>query len=246
MKKLLAAIVAFAMVLSLAAVVPAMAETRDGEMNAVFTAETVTAAPGETVTVTASIDGVYEIHGMTMEFNYDPAVLHCDSYALGPVLANLPQSAMAMPDNSIAGSFRMGLMCAVDGVTATGDLFTCTFTVAEDAQPGTYDIEFVITGLTYMPIGEPATDIPYELNNGAVVVEGEEPPTEEPPTEEPPTEEPPTEEPPTEEPPTEVPPTEEPTDQPTPPPTGAITVIGLGVAAIAAAAGVVIFRKKED
>lgn len=379
MKKLLAAIVAAAMILSLAIVAPVSAETRD--LHATFIGDTCEGEPGDTVDYIVSIDGDFEFHGLTMEINYDPNVLTLNSYTLGPVLSALPTGAMAMPDNSISGSFRLGVMCAMDGITATGDMITLNFTIADDAQPGTYPIEFVITGFTYMPIGGEAEDIEYELENGSIVVEGEEPPaveiidlvnitgftapewganpdfdvevpsdahytirtaswfwsygdegglleatdaydnedyeyimniiivadegydwpeglktadltvtingseeyvgeyfvdilqdgtevlwirtvpftvtnpdtppteeppTEEPPTEEPPTEEPPTEEPPTEEPPTEVPPTEEPTDQPTPPTTGAITMIGLGVAAVATAAGVVIFRKKED
>ena len=41
-------------------------------------------------------------------------------------------------------------------------------------------------------------------------------------------------------------PTAGPTDAPNPPITGAMSLIGVGIAAIVASAGVVIFRKKEE
>ena len=283
MKKLLAAIVAVAMILSLA-VVPAMAETRDP--HATFVGDTCEGEPGDTVDYTVTIDGAYEFHGLTMEINYNSDILTLNSYTLGSVLTALPTGAMAMPDNSIPGSFRLGVMCAMDGITATGEMITLNFTIADDVDFSGAEgpvphiitpVEFVITAFTYMPINEDPTDIEYETEDGSVVIyQPEVPPTEVPPTEVPPTEFPPTEVPPTEVPPTEVPPTEvpeeptpvpeeptevpeeptevpeeptevPPTDEPTPvPPTGAIALVGVGIAAIAAGAGVVIFRKKED
>ena len=270
MKKLLAAIVAFAMILSLAAV-PAMA---GGEPDAVvFSMNTVTAAPGEEVTLVASIAGEYECHGLTLEANYDPAVLEFVSNANGEVLSSVGTlGGMVLPDHSIPGSFRMGIIMSSAPFTGSGELFTLTLRVADDAEAGTYPVEFNVTEFINFPTGAPsATPIPFELRNGAVVVEtGEEPteapvePTEAPvePTEAPvePTEAPvePTEAPvePTDEPaePTEAPaePTDEPaepTDEPTTapiPPTGAVALAGIGVAAIVAGAGAVIFRKKED
>ena len=266
MKKLLAAIVAVAMILSLA-IVSVSAETKDP---VAFTADHVTADPGESVAVTVYLNGEYEAHTLNLQFNYNTEYATMTAYAPGAVLqAAQSDGAVIMPDfNTIPGSFRLGVMCPTTAMSASGTLFTATFTVAEDVPAGTViDLEIVVTEMTYLPVGSTnGQPVPNTTENGSITVNGEVPPTEVPPTEVPPTEVPPTEVPPTEVPPTEVPPTEVPptevpptevpptevpptevpTDVPTPPPTGAITLVGAGIAAIAAACGVVIFRKKED
>ena len=102
---------------------------------------------------------------------------------------------------------------------------------------------FDITGYYNVPFSTAFfTYVRYELefveNNGIVT------PVETEPTEEPvePTEEPvePTEAP--------VEPTVAPTNEPkpNPPVTGAVSFVGLGIMAIAAGAGITIFRRKED
>ena len=70
-----------------------------------------------------------------------------------------------------------------------------------------------------MPVGGENTPIAFFAENGSIVV-GEAPVTEAP--------------------------TAVPTDAPNPPITGAMSLIGVGIAAIVASAGVVIFRKKEE
>ena len=276
MKKLLAAIVAVAMIFALTAV-PAFAATRDV---VTFSADSVTAAPGDTVQIVVRIDGEYECHGLTVKVETDTNVLTVESYENGEILNSVPSGSMALVDVTPEGFVSVGVMCAMAPFSGSGTLVIINYNVADDAQPGTYDVHLNVTKFINMPLGEDQTDIEFTTVDGSVTVEGEvvtpepteepvepteEPvePTEEPvePTEEPvePTEEPvePTEEPvePTEEPaePTEEPvePTEEPVEpteepQPTPPETGAIALIGVGVAAVAAGAGVVLFRKKED
>ena len=76
-----------------------------------------------------------------------------------------------------------------------------------------------------MPVGETfSEELPRFVYNGFVAV-GEEPVV-------------------TDEPVTDAPVTDEP--NPPTPPTGTIALVGLGVAAVLAGAGIVLFRKKED
>jgi len=71
-----------------------------------------------------------------------------------------------------------------------------------------------------MPVGGENTPIAFFAENGSIVVGSEPIVTDEP--------------------------TAVPTDAPNPPITGAMSLIGVGIAAIVASAGVVIFRKKEE
>ncbi len=129
--------------------------------------------------------------------------------------------------------------------------YTYNFTVYLLGQNDATDVEIIPGGgetpspeppITDEPItDEPITDEPIT----------DEPITDEPITDEPITDEPITDEPITDEPITDEPgvtdePTAVPTDAPNPPITGAMSLIGVGIAAIVASAGVVIFRKKEE
>ena len=129
--------------------------------------------------------------------------------------------------------------------------YTYNFTVYLLGQNDATDVEIIPGGgetpspeppITDEPItDEPITDEPIT----------DEPITDEPITDEPITDEPITDEPGTDEPITDEPgvtdePTAVPTDAPNPPVTGAMSLIGVGIAAIVASAGVVIFRKKEE
>ncbi|MEF2689119.1 MAG: hypothetical protein U0M73_06195, partial [Christensenellales bacterium] len=87
-------------------------------------------------------------------------------------------------------------------------------------------IEILVKEFFNMPVGGENTPIAFFAENGAIVVGSEPIITDEPGI----TDEP----------------TAVPTDAPNPPITGAMSLIGVGIAAIVASAGVVIFRKKEE
>ena len=139
--------------------------------------------------------------------------------------------------------------------------YTYNFTVYLLGQNDATDVEIIPGGgetpspeppITDEPItDEPITDEP--ITDEPITDEPitDEPITDEPITDEPITDEPITDEPITDEPITDEPgvtdePTAVPTDAPNPPITGAMSLIGVGIAAIVASAGVVIFRKKEE
>ena len=133
--------------------------------------------------------------------------------------------------------------------------YTYNFTVYLLGQNDATDVEIIPGGETPSPeppiTDEPITDEP--ITDEPITDEPitDEPITDEPITDEPITDEPITDEPITDEPITDEPgvtdePTAVPTDAPNPPITGAMSLIGVGIAAIVASAGVVIFRKKEE
>ena len=133
--------------------------------------------------------------------------------------------------------------------------YTYNFTVYLLGQNDATDVEIIPGGETPSPeppiTDEPITDEP--ITDEPITDEPitDEPITDEPITDEPITDEPITDEPGTDEPITDEPgvtdePTAVPTDAPNPPITGAMSLIGVGIAAIVASAGVVIFRKKEE
>ena len=244
MKKIFALALAAMMAVCLIAI-PAAAEN-----DVVIAVETVNAQPGETVDVSLNVTGEFAVHSVNIWVDFDNTKLTLNGIEKGEALSNLPGGGMALiSQNDENNSIRLGVMMPTEPLTAQGTFFTANFTVSEAVEPGTtIELALQVKEFSYMP---DLDSIPVENTpvNGAVVVPATETEVPVEPTEVP-TEVPvePTEVP------TEVPaePTEvpgEPTAEPTTPPapsTGAISIIGAGVAALAAGAGIVIFRKKED
>ena len=185
----------------------------------IFSVDDYTAAPGTDVTVTVMIDGEFAAHGINMEFNYDPEMLTITNVANGDFMNAVEALAgvNVLDYETIPGSLRYGCMLPTEPVTATGSVFEVTFHVSENAEEGmVLPLEIVITEFVNMP-EDVETEIPCTVDNGSItIIAGEQPPITEPPT---------------------TPPT---------PPTGTIALVGVGIAAIVAGAGVVLFRKKED
>ena len=184
-------------------------------------------AAGSQVSVDLTIDGEYEANGMNIWVQYDAEKLTLNSVDEGEIMKAIKDlGGMNILDfQSIPGSVRLGSMLPRDPVSGSGKIFTMNFTVAEGLEDGTeMPIEILVKEFFNMPVGGENTPIAFFAENGSIVV-GEAPVTEAPITDEP---------------------TAVPTDAPNPPVTGAMSLIGVGIAAIVASAGVVIFRKKEE
>ena len=185
-------------------------------------------AAGSQVSVDLTIDGEYEANGMNIWVQYDAEKLTLNSVDEGEIMKAIKDlGGMNILDfQSIPGSVRLGSMLPTDPVSGSGKIFTMNFTVAEGLEDGTeMPIEILVKEFFNMPVGEHEnTPIAFFAENGSIVV-GEAPVTEAPITDEP---------------------TAVPTDAPNPPITGAMSLIGVGIAAIVASVGVVIFRKKEE
>ena len=184
-------------------------------------------AAGSQVSVDLTINGEYEANGMNIWVQYDAEKLTLNSVDEGEIMKAIKDlDGMNILDfQSIPGSVRLGSMLPRDPVSGSGKIFTMNFTVAEGLEDGTeMPIEILVKEFFNMPINGNNTPIAFFAENGSIVV-GEAPVTEAPITDEP---------------------TAVPTDAPNPPITGAMSLIGVGIAAIVASAGVVIFRKKEE
>ena len=182
---------------------------------------------GSQVSVDLTINGEYEANGMNIWVQYDAEKLTLNSVDEGEIMKAIKDlGGMNILDfQSIPGSVRLGSMLPTDPVSGSGKIFTMNFTVAEGLEDGTeMPIEILVKEFFNMPVGGENTPIAFFAENGSIVV-GEAPVTEAPITDEP---------------------TAVPTDAPNPPITGAMSLIGVGIAAIVASAGVVIFRKKEE
>ena len=213
---------------------------------AVFTMGSEYEVPGGSViTLPFTISGEYEAHTLNAALVYDPEVLTVLDVQPGEMLATRDVPPVVIIDyETIPGTIAIGVIMPEQALTGEGTLVNVTFKVCDDFTEAT-PIEVVINEFGYLPIGETVEEpIEFTTVDGIVTPVGEPGPTE--PVE--PTDEPvePTDEPvePTDEP---VEPTDEPgPNPPTPPVTGAASLVGLGVMAILAGAGVVIFRRKED
>ncbi|MBQ1817631.1 MAG: DUF2436 domain-containing protein [Clostridia bacterium] len=214
---------------------------------AVFTMGSEYEVPGGSViTLPFTISGEYEAHTLNAALVYDPEVLTVLDVQPGEMLATRDVPPVVIIDyETIPGTIAIGVIMPEQALTGEGTLVNVTFKVCDDFTEAT-PIEVVINEFGYLPIGETVEEpIEFTTVDGIVTPVGEPGPTDEPvePTDEPvePTDEPvePTDEP--------VEPTDEPgPNPPTPPVTGAASLVGLGVMAILAGAGVVIFRRKED
>ena len=180
-------------------------------------------AAGSQVSVDLTIDGEYEANGMNIWVQYDAEKLTLNSVDEGEIMKAIKDlGGMNILDfQSIPGSVRLGSMLPTDPVSGSGKIFTMNFTVAEGLEDGTeMPIEILVKEFFNMPVGGENTPIAFFAENGSIVVGSEPIVTDEP--------------------------TAVPTDAPNPPITGAMSLIGVGIAAIVASAGVVIFRKKEE
>ncbi len=199
----------------------------------IFTVPTVYGMPGDTIQVPVTVEGVFQVHAMQVRLMYDPSVLTFVGVEHGGT--DMFGTATVLCENRIdeqGASVRLGVFSAIDAITTEGTLFTATFTINEGVEEGTVAplaIDRDHFEFSYMPLDGESVDYPAFFYDGAVVI-GTEPITPEPPTDEPITDEP----------------TPVPTDEPQPPVTGTIALVGVGIAAVLAGAGVVLFRKKED
>ena len=268
MKKILAFIIVSVMAFSLATI-PAIAEgAAPKHDDVVFSVGgEYYAMPGDTVTIDFTINGEYEAHGFNVWLDYNADYLTITGLVYGNVLTSAQMSGktVILSYEEIPGSIRLGIMCPMGPVTESGVLFSVTFMVAEDAEAGMeLPLEISVNEFFNMPLNGTNTPIGHFIENGVIVVDSEpeitpkptEPPvtdvpeTDAPETYAPETDVPVTDAPETDAPETDAPETDAPTtnepDNPLIPTTGAISFVGLGVAAVLAGAGACIFRKRKD
>jgi len=192
-----------------------------GQMSAAFSINpaTTVAEDGSTITLTLYVSGSYAAHTMNVAVDYDSDALELVDVQRGAALNAAPDDAAVIVDaTTVDGSVRLGLLAPTDAFTATGALLVLTFNVAED-----FADEY--PNGTLVTVAVPEFD---NMPEGAATG-------------------------------TAIPCTvssgvvmpkdnggDTPGPGPNPPVTGAVSLVGLGILAIASGAGVVFFRKKED
>ena len=187
---------------------------------------------GSVITLPFTIEGEYEAHILNAVLYYDADVLTVLGVEKGEVLTFEDGEGTVIIDyTTIPGEIHIGCIMLDEAMSAEGVLVNVTFQVCDPFTEET-PVVIGIDEFAYMPVGEIyETPIEFETIDGIVT------PIEVEPTEPVELTEP-------------VEPTEpdEPTEPvgPQPPVTGAASLVGLGIIAIAAGAGIVIFRKKED
>lgn len=195
---------------------------------AVIAAAEMAVAPNGEVVVPVTISGDYQAHTLVGSIQYDSANLTLVSVVAGSMFDNYSGNEPLIEfDGNAQGIVRFGVLMPDEPLTGDGELLVLTFKAGE--AEGAYPIDVEVSEFGYMPVGQQvATPVEYTVVDGSVTVAEGTTPVEPTPVD-------------------PVKPTPDPSEQPTPPgPTGTISLIGLGVVAIAAGAGVVLFKKKED
>ncbi|MBR5949167.1 MAG: choice-of-anchor J domain-containing protein, partial [Clostridia bacterium] len=225
------------------------------EPMASFWVDDYEAVPGELVPITVHVEGTYLAHGLTFWLDYDAEKLTVEGFENGDLMNEVLEIGgfNVLDYETVEGSIRFAAVAPYpeQPFATNGTVFTVLFRVSEDAQVGdVYELLPTVTELVFMP-EDHEFEIDWEAVSGNITivdepVEPTEPPVEPTPVPGEPTE-PPVEPTPVPGEPTEPPvePTPEPTTPPAPP-TGTIAMVGAGIAAVVAGAGIVLFRKKED
>ena len=186
-----------------------------------FTVDHVEAVPGALVPVTVHVEGDYLAHGLTYWLDYDAEMLTVESVENGDLMNDVLELGgfNVLDYETVDGSIRFAAVAPMpeQPFTTNGTVFTVYFRVSEDAQVGdVYELVANVTDMVYMPDSDEIA-VESEFADGSITIVASEPGE----------------------------PTPEPTTPPAPP-TGTIAMVGAGIAAVVAGAGIVLFRKKED
>lgn len=137
---------------------------------ATFTVGTVSAAPGETVTVPLSITAVSDISGIAAHLCYDTSVLECVSAQPRGMMLQMDMSdANPAPVNAPGEVWLSGM--GINGVAGSGEIMVVTFKVKDTAPSGLSAITFSNSWKPEL-LGSDAnvTELEYTLVTGGVNV----------------------------------------------------------------------------
>ena len=144
------------------------------EPNAVeFVLDTVEAEPDSDVSISLRMDGEYAATALTVFVDYDAEKLtNKGSLKKGEVWYDiLDVDGMVQQNTGTAG--RIGFMAIVpDGeFSSTGTVFTITFHVSADVEPGTtIPLTLTIDQFTYDELSGNVIQLPHDETDGAVII----------------------------------------------------------------------------
>ena len=175
MKRIISALVALMMVLSVAAMPVSAITERDHRGTVTFTLDNVEAEPDTDVNVSLKMEGEYSATALTVFVEYDSTQLSIKgNLKKGEVWYDiLDVDGMVQQNTGTAG--RIGFMAIVpDGdFSSTGTIFTMTFHVSADVEPGTtIPLALTVDQFTYDELNGNVIQLPYTTENGSVVIPG--------------------------------------------------------------------------
>lgn len=162
-------------------IVPTIANAEGGKV--IFSMNSVdNVSPGESFTITLSISGEYEAHGMALSIEYDPNSMTLESCDQGAYLDGLrAKNGVPLLDSETLaseGKIKLGVMMPMDGATGSGDVLVMKFHVNEGVTVN-QQVIMIIQEFIYMPLldanGQPnmqGTDIPFSTRNSIITLNG--------------------------------------------------------------------------
>ncbi|MBQ5487723.1 MAG: hypothetical protein IIT70_02565 [Clostridia bacterium] len=147
------------------------------EQGGIFTlSDASNISPGQTFDVTLSISGDYAVHGMNLSIEYDPTALVLESCTNGDFLANLSsQGQFYVLDATTlanAGMVKLAVICPVNPVSGSGELFTMHFRL-KDGVTVNQQVIMVVHEFILLPVGSTEkTNVPFTTDNSIITVTG--------------------------------------------------------------------------
>ena len=133
-------------------------------------------APGESFTVTLSISGDYQAHGMNLSIEFDPNSMTLESCDQGGYLDALRVSGgiplLDAQTLAPSGKIKLGVMMPSSAATGSGEVLVMRFHVNEGVTVN-QQVIMVIHEFIYMPIGQmTGTPIPFSTHNSIITLRG--------------------------------------------------------------------------
>ncbi|MBR5947422.1 MAG: hypothetical protein IKZ82_02085, partial [Clostridia bacterium] len=133
-------------------------------------------SPGESFTITLSISGDYQAHGMNLSIEFDPNSMTLESCDQGDYLnAVRAKSALVVLDSETLaheGKIKLAVAMPMDAATGSGDVLIMRFHV----NPGVtvnQQVIMIIQEFIYMPVNQmTGTDIPFSTHNSIIALRG--------------------------------------------------------------------------
>ncbi len=133
-------------------------------------------SPGDSFTVTLSISGDYQAHGMHLSVEYDPNSMTLESCNQGGYLDALRalNGFPLLDAETLApeGKIKLGVIMPSTAATGSGEVLVMRFHVNEGVTVN-QQVIMVIHEFIYMPIGQKTgTDIPFSTHNSIITLRG--------------------------------------------------------------------------
>lgn len=131
---------------------------------------------GDTVDITLSISGDYEVHGMNLSIEYDPTAMVLESCVQGEFLQQVSAggNVVILDCQSMAnrGMIKLGVVCPINPVSGEGELFTMHFRIKEGVTVN-QQVIMVVYEFIKLPLESLVSeDVPFTTDNSIITLNG--------------------------------------------------------------------------